>query len=443
MHILIDPGSYHCGNVGDLAMLQAAIERLRGLWPQASLDVVTSAPSALRLHCPGVRPIPLAGRIAFVSDRFFGRADRLLPPRVSGTLAAAEQHLRRRWPAVLASIIGSKRALALRPDYAAPCAYVDALHRADLVLVTGAGIFTDAFADNALGVMATLELAAERKIATAVLGQGFGPVADDALRRRMACVLPRVDLIALREKREGVRLLESIGVSRDRICITGDDAIEMANRRTPAEMGRGIGVNIRMASFAGVNRSAIDTIRPALQAAASRFDARLVPVPTAHHSGRSDVVAIQQLIAGHSNAGASVVDGEHPVNVISEVSRCRIMVTGSYHGAVFALAQGVPVVAIVGSRYYLDKFSGLADLFGDGCEMVDIGAQDARNVLEREVDRAWAHAPRWREPLLRAARQQIEWGKGAYRRLGTIVGAGSAGRMSRVTPGRTRVPGDA
>ena len=81
MHILIDSGSYHCGNVGDVAMLQAALERLRGLWPQASIGVVTNAPAALASCCPGVQPVPVAGRITFVTDRFLGRVDRLLPRR--------------------------------------------------------------------------------------------------------------------------------------------------------------------------------------------------------------------------------------------------------------------------------------------------------------------------------------------------------------------------
>src|SRR5919197_5574980 len=119
MHILIDSGSYHCGNVGDVAMLQAAIERLLGLWPQASISVVTNAPAALASCCPGVQPVPSAGRIAFVTDRFFGRLDRLLPHRVSGTLGAVEERMRREWPAAVASIIGCKRAVALRRDYAA------------------------------------------------------------------------------------------------------------------------------------------------------------------------------------------------------------------------------------------------------------------------------------------------------------------------------------
>jgi colanic acid/amylovoran biosynthesis protein len=179
-----------------------------------------------------------------------------------------------------------------------------------------------------------------------------------------------------------------------------------------------------------VKGSAVDRIRPALVAAAARFGAELVAVPIAHHSDRSDVDAIRQLVPAHANGSAILAAVEKPGDVIAEVSRCRIVVTGSYHGAVFALSQGIPVVAIVGSPYYFDKFSGLADLFGGGCEIVDIGAHDARRLLEREIDRAWAGALQWRDPLLHAARRQIEWGKAAYRLLGTIAGPGQAGRAT-------------
>jgi hypothetical protein len=42
MRILIDSGSYHALNVGDVAMLQTGVERLRELWPSASIAAVTS-----------------------------------------------------------------------------------------------------------------------------------------------------------------------------------------------------------------------------------------------------------------------------------------------------------------------------------------------------------------------------------------------------------------
>lgn len=202
MHILIDSGSYHALNLGDVAMLQAAVSRLRELWPGASIAAVTNSPPALALHCPGVRPVPLAGRIAFRTDRWLGRADRLLPPRLRARFNAFHDRIRRRWPATLAAVIGGKRMVAFRRDCFAALTYVQAVKRADLVIMSGAGVFTDAFAENANGVLDTLELAADWGVTTAAFGQGMGPVSAGALRRRMSEVLPRLALIALRERPE-------------------------------------------------------------------------------------------------------------------------------------------------------------------------------------------------------------------------------------------------
>ena len=49
---------------------------------------------------------------------------------------------------------------------------------------------------------------------------------------------------------------------------------------------------------------------------------------------------------------------------ITTIARCRLVVTGSYHAALFALSMGVPAIGIATSRYYEDKFLGLADQFG-------------------------------------------------------------------------------
>jgi polysaccharide pyruvyl transferase WcaK-like protein len=432
MRVLIDPGSYTCGNVGDIAMLQVAIERLHTIWPHAAIGVISNAPAVLQIHCPAAEPVPLRGRTIFVGDRFLGRADRYLPRRLSSSLAAAQQTMRRRWPGAMAFGIAAKHALVGRSRPAAPRAFVAAVRGADLVVVSGAGIFTDAFIENAMGVLATLELAHEWNVPTAIVGQGFGPLANAALTQRMAGVLPAVNLIAVRERRASVPLLGSLGVSPDRIVVTGDDAIELANRSAPAKLGDDIGVNVRLAPYAGIDGSALATLKPVLQAASARLAARLLAVPIAHHADVFDRIAIEQLI-GEDRRGARAVAGAvPPVQVISLVSRCRLVVTGSYHAAVFALAQGVPAVAIVGSTYYRDKFLGLADLFGGGCDVIDVDAADAPAELDRAIMRAWHQAPEWRPSLLRAADHQIERGKAAYRRLEAVVDAGRTGIRASV-----------
>jgi colanic acid/amylovoran biosynthesis protein len=425
MHILIDSGSYHALNLGDVAMLQAAILRLRELWPGASIAAVTNSPAALASHCPGVKPVPQAGRIAFRSDRWLGRAERLLPPRLRDRFNAFHDRIRRRWPATLAAIIGGKRMVALRRDCFAPLTYVQAVKRADLVIASGAGVFTDAFAENANGVLDTLEFAADCGVPTAAFGQGLGPVSGGALRRRMSEVLPRLALIALRERAEGLRLLDAIGVRPERVFVTGDDALEMANHGKRAEMGNALGINVRLAGYAGVAASGVDMIRTAIRRAADRLAVELIPLPIAHHPDCHDGTAISRLIADSNVPSPPVVTLATPAEVIAEVSRCRVVVTGSYHAAVFALAQGIPVVGIAATQYYVDKFAGLADLFGGGCDVVQIDAPGAGAVLEAAIVKAWADAPDLRDMLLRSADAQIHRARDAYRFIGCLVDAGA------------------
>jgi colanic acid/amylovoran biosynthesis protein len=410
------------GNAGDLAMLRVATDRLRRLWPGAAISIVTDAPAALQRQFPAARPIPLSGQITFESDRLFGRAERSLPPRLRRAAVRAQQHLRRQHPQLLATVIAGKHALTRRAESGACRDYVDAVRAADLVLASGAGIFTDAFLDNALGVMATLELAADAGIPTAIMGHGFGPVEGDLLRRRMAHVLPRIDLITVRERRRSVDLLLSLGVRRERLRVTGDDAIELAHRSAVADAGRGIGVNVRIASFAGLSESMIDPIRRVVGAAATAFDAPLVPLPISYHRDRSDMAAIRQITGEPSATGTALdLDPDDPLGVIAHLPRCRLVVTGSYHGAVFALAQGIPAVTLAASEYYRFKFMGIADLFGDGCAVVDLHAHDAAAVLEREIARAWSRSLEWRERLLDAAGNQIARSLQAYAMLERVV----------------------
>jgi colanic acid/amylovoran biosynthesis protein len=253
----------------------------------------------------------------------------------------------------------------------------------------------------------------------------------------MARVLPRVDFIALRERRESVRLLTSLGIPPERLVVTGDDALEPAQRRTPRQLGGGIGVNVRVAGYAGVSGSDVDAIRPAVQRASIRLAAPLVPVPIAHHPDCHDGVAIRDMLAEPGDALQPVPEASTPVTAIDAVSQCRVVVTGSYHAAVFALAQGIPTVGLAATPYYVHKFTGLAELFPGGCETVALDESDADVALERAIVSAWTNGPGRRDQLLRAARAQIDAGRAAYLQLGQLVsrGLGTDDRYDVSIPG--------
>jgi colanic acid/amylovoran biosynthesis protein len=415
--ILIDPGSYNCRNVGDFAMLQVAVARWKQLWPSASMDVLTNVPDALAVLGAQIRPLSAAARSSWLQTHLLGRFHRLLPSAAAASLEAAERRMKMDTAGSLEQALLLKRRLT-GEDTAAVRQLLRSLRRADVVMLTGAGIMTDAFFRNASAILDTFEIAigraAHRRPITAIFGQGFGPLDHPVLRRKAAAVLPHIDLIAIRERRASLPLLLELGVRPEQITVTGDDAIELAYERRNADFNRGIGVNLRVAYYANTDRSVIRPVSDALQAAAVRFGAPLVPVPISQQDGGIDAAAIRELLGdrtARSDDGSSL---KTPSDVINQVGRCRVVITGSYHGAVFALAQGIPAIALVRSRYYENKFLGLADQFGAGLELVRLEAAEFRPELDAALDRAWGSAEHLRPILLEAAARQIALSRRAH-----------------------------
>jgi colanic acid/amylovoran biosynthesis protein len=423
MKILVDSCSYNCQNVGDLAMLTVAVSRLRELWPSASIRVITNAPDLIARHCGvygDVTTVPVAGRRMLLGESLLGRVEKRLPESVATRWQAVEDDWRMTAPQLFATSLKVKARLR-GTDSSDADAFLRAIHEASLVVVNGAGILTDAFRDNALGILATLDLAIHHKIPTAMFGQGIGPIEGAELRQRAADVLPHVDLIGVRESRSSVPLLTSLGVNHSRIVVTGDDAIEMAYADDGSRRKRrGIGVNVRIAPYSNVGRELLSSVRQTLDDAARSHGACLMPIPIAHHGGGMDVETLRELLSGVSNVDEGGVALDTPQGVINRIGECRVVVTGSYHGAIFALAQGIPVVALARSQYYVDKMAGVIQQFGGGCELIELdkgnGDQDETLAprLRAAIDRAWANADRLRAPLLASARDQIARGRRAY-----------------------------
>ncbi|MCS6926703.1 MAG: polysaccharide pyruvyl transferase family protein, partial [Candidatus Binatia bacterium] len=101
--------------------------------------------------------------------------------------------------------------------------------------------------------------------------------------------------------------------------------------------------------------------------------------------------------------------------------RCRIVVVGSYHAAVFALAMGIPAVCLANSSYYRDKFLGLAHQFGEGCRVIFLDDADFPTKLTSEIDWAWRRACVLRPELLAAAERQVALSHAAYQRIYELI----------------------
>lgn len=437
MHtVLIDPASYECRNLGDLAMLQVAIQRWRALWPSASIAVLTNTPDALASIAPTAIPVSARARSIWLNIHVLGR----LHPRLPGRARAGMERFERRLKLDIARPLES--AFAVRHgitggDAAEVASFLQWMRRADVVALTGGGGITDAFTTKASAVMDTLQIAGPRARrighpVTAIFGQGFGPFdRSNVLWSKVASVLPSIDCIALRESRASRALLREMDVADDRVTVTGDDAIELAYNEQTRELGNGLGVNVRVVYYSKIDPAALGAMKDTLRTAAERYKSPLVAVPISHQVGRidrpngelSDAEAIRELLSGVTEHYVEERVPDSPIAVIHAVSRCRVVVTGSYHGAVFALAQGIQAIAIAGSGYFRAKFQGLAQQFPGGLEIVDVAEPGWERRLEMLIARGWQSADNVRSGLLRAAVQQIDLSRRAYRTVAQLAEA--------------------
>jgi polysaccharide pyruvyl transferase WcaK-like protein len=407
------------GNMGDVSMLQVAVERLRVLFPKASIEVLTDSAEKLARFCPTARSLDNRGRVLwFANGVLLGRYSNLVPKRCVDLLIRCKRTVRSRSPRVAEAILTWRLKHQNRPtDAEAVTAFTRALQDADLLLVCGAGGFYDGCQTWNLDILDLLEAAIQRDIPIAMLGQGFGPVSDSLVVRRAATVLPKVSYITLRGGRGSLAIVRSLGVAESKVETTGDEAVELAFEGRSGERGQGLGVNLRYGASATTGEDDVESIRPILQDFAKRYSVPLIPLPIAIQIYTRDDLAIKKLLIGFDEQSDGGKTLDTPLKVIKQAALCRVVVTGAYHAAVFALAQGIPVVTLAKSAYFSSKLLGLEDQFGEGCQTILMNEHGWPERLNSAIERAWQNADELRGTLQAAALRQIELTRSSYERV--------------------------
>ena len=425
MRIVVEPGSYGCHNMGDVAMMQVAVTRLNEMWPRAQVEVITARPDLLSLHCPSAAPLSAEARNAWLSGQsLIGALHRKLPAGISAFLRNLERELWLRCSKATEVGVQFKAKLLHRASVS-PSGFRKRLTGADLLVLSGAGMINDAFADSACPLLDELEFVLRAGVPIVAFGQGIGPITDPVLLAKTKAVFPRLKLIGLREGNQGLPLLESLGVPRDRIHVTGDDAIEIAFQHRPSSLGDAIGINVRLAGYAGTGEEMIARLREPLRSAAQALNSSLISVPISLHESDSDVNSAGRLLGGQGHDSPATI--EEPKDVIRLIGRCRVVVTGSYHSGVFALAQGIPVIGLVNSPYYEQKFTGLQKQCPGGCRILDFRQPVASSEIQDAICKAWESAEQMRERLLKAAAYQVELSRAAYKAAYSLLPLDSDG----------------
>lgn len=431
MRILVDQSGYDLLNIGDVAMLQSCVTRLRGQWPAAEIMVIATAPERLAAYCPGTIAI---GRTFADLPGF-----RLVPRKARLALEQA-------WK--IAGPYLARQHGRPRPDR--PRTAVQAVRAADLVVASGGGYVTDTWWWHGSGVLSLLSLAQRLGKPTAMFGQGIGPMKRRLLLAQSRAVLPRLTLLGLREDRTGRPLASSLGVAPTALALTGDDALEQGShpgalafpgaRAAGSAAGHVLGVNLRVTGYAGVDQVTAASVASVVRTVAAELRADLVGLPVSRYATAADAGALRELWpgqsrpgsapAGQSPAGQSPARHPRPVgspegglamddlttpeDLVTAIAQCRAVITGSYHAALFSLAAGVPAVCLTKSPYYDAKFGGLAALFPGACRTVSLGGPEAAARLEAAVREAWQLPPAARAAAAATAAALRGAGRQAY-----------------------------
>ena len=432
MRILFDQGVYDLRNKGNVALLQTAVERISAQWTYAEIRVMTSAPHLLRLYCPNAFPVsPDASYDWTQKSSLPNRLIRSLPRPVLRWVLELRDGVWHRYP-MLGKLLTRQRQHAQEsleqptsanamPASTERKSHLELLEGVDLFVATGAQYMSDACRDDALKVLDRFEYAHRLGIPTAMVGQGLGPFEDADLLARVKQVLPLIDLIFIRDRVTAPPLLESLGVDATHVVFTGDDALEMVWRERTSSRGNAIGVSLRFAHYTEVGEQYLERIRAALLQAAHKHAASLVAIPISHSVHELDDRVIRQLLAGAKTMATHHGEFATPRDLIRMVSACRVVVTGAFHPAVFALAQGIPAIGLAKSKMYVEKFASLADQFGSACQVLALDDPAFQQKLGEAIERAWNVTETERAQMLVAAERQIELGHAAYQRLYALV----------------------
>ncbi|BAM04123.1 polysaccharide pyruvyl transferase family protein [Phycisphaera mikurensis] len=374
--------------VGDAGIGLAILQELRELFPAAELAIATQTPAdyeAFDLSGPvGVGPKP-----------------RL---RSTGGPLAALASWRR------------LRALRRRGSASSPPAAARAFEGVGLVVFQGGPQGNDVFLHREKLMELDLRVAAAHAAGAPVVlwGQGFGPfawsgVGGAAKRRWAGRIFRRVDLIATRDARSapalrklgvpagGGRLVEAADAAcRLRVGEADERAAGAALERAGVDAsGRVLAVCLRDLrgryglGDAGHGRL-LAAAAGALDAAADRFD-RVLFCSTDYRTGRerdSDLEVMEAVRGRMARGGEAAVITEKlgPAVLAALYGRCRVLLAGRLHPAIFAAGRGTPAVmlAYTGKCDDFMRRLGLAEacLPADAATASEIASR-LRRVAER------------------------------------------------------------
>lgn len=195
-----DIGGLKTYHIGDEAMLEANLQRLRRAAPEIGFTVISRDPEFSRgyFHADAVMPIGFASHADAEAERM---------ARLQHVLDAA----------VSMAQTGSTADVQLLP-------VLDALSKADGLLISGGGNLSSSWPQHLFERVALIQAARILNKRVVITGQTIGPNLEPPHRRLLVESLPLVDLLGVREL-PSFHLALEFGVSPYRLSYQPDDAL--------------------------------------------------------------------------------------------------------------------------------------------------------------------------------------------------------------------------
>jgi len=229
-------------------------------------------------------------------------------------------------------------------------------------------------------------------IPVVVTGQQVGSVLTEYDRKVLKTWLPKARCLGVRDALS-LNTCRDLGVSEGRLIVTGDDALDLIPSKVDfprpgtANSQPLVGLSLHVQGGAQERETVLSLLANALGLWLKRIDADIVFLPhlRSNVAHRCDVTLARDLILRMGLEGRAVLADQQEysdTHIKYLTGQCQFIVTTRFHGAVFALSSGVPMVAVSQDAYTREKLSGLFDYFGLACPMGEISSPLLSDVIQ-------------------------------------------------------------
>lgn len=337
-------------HIGDEAMFESAVKQLRARGVDEFVGV-------------SVNPADTSQRYGIESIQRIGFAP--------GT-EAAEQRL--------------ARILALEPEAGDPAqAVIDAVRRADGVLVTGGGNLSSLWPSHVYERAALAGIAQALGKPFVISGQTLGPALDGDDRTKVAALLASARLAGVREP-DSAALAAALGIPGVRQLVD-DASFLIDDAATPGDYCAVTLANHVGAADRGAFESRAAELLDRIAATTGLriiFSAHFAAIDRAESRGDS---AMHARVAAHMSAPWSIEPTTDSAASARFARNAGLVVSSRYHPTVFAVAAGVPTIGIHVDDYTQTKLTGALGNFGQS-SLVSAAALVGGEAAQG-VERAW------------------------------------------------------